>query len=95
MATQLNHTFELPERTNFNFMSDDGTVGYSSISVLAEHHYQFNFKNDYIVKSVYNPKTKIVTFNSNVKITDTGTNPQGIRILGLGDPEFFRTHLNL
>lgn len=95
MAKELNHTFELPEKTNFNFMLDDGTVGYSGISVLGEHEYQFGFKNDYIVKSVYNPNTKTVNFYSNVDITDTGTNPKGIKILGLGDPHFFRTHLNL
>ena len=95
MTSHLNHTFELQTETNFNFMLDDGTFGHKSLSVLKEHHYRFEFKNDYLVESVYNPKTKSVSFYSNVPITDTGTKPNGIRILGLGDPELFRTHLNL
>lgn len=95
MENNLKYTFEVPEGINFNFMLDNGTIGHSGISVLSERQYQFTFDNSYSVIAKYNNESKSIMLYSNVEITDTGTNPNGIRILGLGDPDFFRTHLNL
>lgn len=91
----LVYSFEIQENVKFNFMLDDGTTGYEGIVPLENNQYKFIFHNHYLVEAKHNRDLKSITLQSNVNIIDTGVNENGILILGLGNPDFFRTHLNI
>lgn len=91
MNDELKYFLDLPENAQFNFLSDDGTIGYKSIQVMGNNEYLFKFENNVLVQSINSQLTKSNRFYSNTKMTDTGINPNGVRIIGLGNPEAFES----